>query len=74
MRCRSVSQGGTGYWAIHILTPESERTTHYFFSGVRFGVPTDDPAKNQEINEKVTAMRRFAFEQQDAPIIEANSG
>ena len=62
---------GVGYHAIHILTPETERTTHYFFTGVRFGSRTTDEALNREISAKVEAMRRFAFEEQDAPIIEA---
>ena len=29
---------GTGYHAIHLLTPENERSTHYFFTAVRWGV------------------------------------
>src|ERR1700757_4166889 len=28
---------GTGYHAIHLLTPENARSTHYFFTAVRFG-------------------------------------
>ena len=62
---------GTGYHAIHMLTPESERTTHYFFTAVRFGVKTTDEAQNREIQDKIAKMRRFAFVEQDAPVIEA---
>lgn len=62
---------GVGYHAIHILTPETDTTTHYFFTGVRFGSRTDDVAVNREISAKVEVTRRFAFEEQDAPIIEA---
>ena len=62
---------GTGYHAVHLLTPETDRSTHYFFTAVRFGVRTGDDAVNREIQDKIAKMRRFAFEEQDAPVIEA---
>jgi len=62
---------GTGYHAIHLLTPESDRTTHYFFTAVRYNVMTTDDKLNREIQDKIAKMRRFAFEEQDAPVIEA---
>jgi phenylpropionate dioxygenase-like ring-hydroxylating dioxygenase large terminal subunit len=62
---------GTGYHAIHLLTPETDRTTHYFFTAVRFNVKTTDDALNRQIQDKISTMRRFAFEEQDAPVIEA---
>jgi vanillate O-demethylase monooxygenase subunit len=62
---------GTGYHAIHLLTPENERSTHYFFTAVRFGVTTTDEKLNRDLQKKVAEMRRFAFEEQDAPVIEA---
>jgi phenylpropionate dioxygenase-like ring-hydroxylating dioxygenase large terminal subunit len=62
---------GTGYHAIHMLTPENERSTHYFFTAVRFGVMTTDEQLNRDLQEKIAKMRRFAFEEQDAPVIEA---
>jgi vanillate O-demethylase monooxygenase subunit len=62
---------GTGYHAIHMLTPETDRSTHYFFTAVRFGVKTTDDALNRDIQAKIAQMRRFAFEEQDAPVIEA---
>ena len=62
---------GTGYHAIHMLTPETDRTTHYFFTAVRFNVKTTDDALNRQIQDKISTMRRFAFEEQDAPVIEA---
>jgi phenylpropionate dioxygenase-like ring-hydroxylating dioxygenase large terminal subunit len=64
-------ESGTGYHAIHMLTPETDRTTHYFFTAVRFNVLTTDDALNRQIQDKISTTRRFAFEQQDAPIIEA---
>jgi phenylpropionate dioxygenase-like ring-hydroxylating dioxygenase large terminal subunit len=62
---------GTGYHAIHLLTPENDRSTHYFFTAVRWGVMTTDDKLNRDLQKKVAEMRRFAFEEQDAPVIEA---
>jgi len=62
---------GTGYHAIHMLTPENERSTLYHFTAVRFGVMTTDEKLNRDLQKKVADMRRFAFEEQDAPVIEA---
>jgi vanillate O-demethylase monooxygenase subunit len=62
---------GSGYHAIHLLTPETDRTTHYFFTAVRFGVFSKGDELNRQIQEKIAATRRFAFEEQDAPVIEA---
>jgi vanillate O-demethylase monooxygenase subunit len=67
----AVPESGTGYHAIHMLTPETDRTTHYFFTAVRFNVLTPDDAVNAQIQEKIATTRRFAFEEQDAPVIEA---
>jgi phenylpropionate dioxygenase-like ring-hydroxylating dioxygenase large terminal subunit len=62
---------GTGYNAVHLLTPETDRTTHYFFTAVRYNVQTTDETLNLEIQDKIAKMRRFAFLEQDAPVIEA---
>lgn len=61
---------GTGYHGIHMLTPEDEQSTHYFFTAVRWGVKTDDETNRQQ-RDRVGKLRRFAFEEQDAPVIEA---
>lgn len=62
---------GTGYHAVHMLTPETDHTTHYYFTAVRFGLRTNDDALNRELQANIARMRRFAFEEQDAPIIAA---
>jgi vanillate O-demethylase monooxygenase subunit len=67
----AVPESGTGYHAIHMLTPETDRTTHYFFTAVRFNVQTTDDTLNRQIQDKISTTRRFAFEEQDAPVIEA---
>lgn len=62
---------GTGIHALHMLTPETEHSTHYFFTAVRFGLRTTDAAANRAIQEKIAQQRRYAFEIEDAPVIEA---
>jgi vanillate O-demethylase monooxygenase subunit len=64
-------EAGSGYHAIHLLTPETDRTTHYFFTAVRFGVYSKGDELNRQIQGKIAETRRFAFEEQDAPVIEA---
>ena len=43
---------GTGYHAVHLLTPETDRSTHYFFTAVRCGVRTPDDKLNRDLQEK----------------------
>jgi vanillate O-demethylase monooxygenase subunit len=64
-------EAGSGYHAIHLLTPETDRTTHYFFTAVRFGVYSKGDELNRQIQGKIAETRRFAFEEQDAPMIRA---
>jgi vanillate O-demethylase monooxygenase subunit len=67
----AIPESGTGYHAIHMLTPETDRTTHYFFTAVRFNVLTAGDGLNAQIQDRIATARRFAFEQEDAPVIEA---
>jgi vanillate O-demethylase monooxygenase subunit len=67
----AAPESGTGYHAVHMLTPEHERSTLYHFTAVRFGVMTTDETLNRELQDKIARMRRFAFAEQDAPVIEA---
>jgi len=52
--------------AVHIMTPETESTTHYFFGSARSFRP-EDAALNEQIRTGVTA----AFAYQDKPVLEA---
>jgi phenylpropionate dioxygenase-like ring-hydroxylating dioxygenase large terminal subunit len=67
----AAPESGTGYNAIHMLTPENERSTLYHFTAVRFGVMTTDDKLNRDLQKKIADLRRFAFAEQDAPVIEA---
>jgi Vanillate O-demethylase oxygenase C-terminal domain len=59
-----------GYYGIHFLTPETERTTRYHFTAVRWNVLTDESV-NGQTRERISVMRRYAFAEQDGPVIEA---
>lgn len=61
---------GTGYYGVHLLTPETKTTTHYHFTAVRWGIRTE-PSADEAIRDRLTEMRRFAFEAQDVVMIEA---
>jgi len=62
---------GTGYLAIHLLTPETERSTHYRYSAVRWNVMTEGAELNEQIRQKIKELRTFAFAEQDGPVVEA---
>jgi len=63
-------ESGTGYFALHFLTPETDRTTHYHYTAARWNVLTDDE-RNKEVRDLIYKMRTFAFADQDVPVIEA---
>jgi len=69
-RVGEPKETGTGYLALHFLTPETEKTTHYHYQAARWGVRTDDET-NQELRDLIYKMRTFAFADQDVPVIEA---
>ena len=54
-----------------MLTPETESSTHYFFTAVRWNVRTPDEAVNRQMQAKIAELRRYAFEAEDAPVVEA---
>jgi len=55
------------YYGIHILTPETERTTHYHFAAA---LPSGTRLSDEEAT-RFAQMRRFAFEEQDKPMLDA---
>ncbi|MGH1505513.1 MAG: Rieske 2Fe-2S domain-containing protein [Acidimicrobiales bacterium] len=53
----------------HLLTPIDERTVRYHICAVQLGnVP---PVADDEVSETLSRLRRFAFEEQDRPMVEA---
>jgi phenylpropionate dioxygenase-like ring-hydroxylating dioxygenase large terminal subunit len=51
--------------AVHIMTPATQSSTHYFYSNTR-SFATDNVA----VTEAIAKALRYAFEQQDKPMIE----
>jgi vanillate O-demethylase monooxygenase subunit len=60
---------GTGYYAAHLLTPETATSTNYLFSAVRQNVHNGKPP-TPEIAAKIGELRRFIFQTQDKVMIE----
>ena len=59
-------EDGLHFPSAHLLTPETERSTHYFFANARNFLVDDDA-----FNDVVLAVFRQAFGEEDRPIIEA---
>jgi phenylpropionate dioxygenase-like ring-hydroxylating dioxygenase large terminal subunit len=70
-RLGASREDGTGIYGAHLVTPETETTTHYHFSSSRWNVLTQGDDVNAGIRESLSQIRRFAFEEQDGPLIEA---
>jgi phenylpropionate dioxygenase-like ring-hydroxylating dioxygenase large terminal subunit len=64
-------EAGAGIISAHLLTPETRTTTHYYFSAARTRVTPEEEDENAEVLAEFSRVRRFAFEEQDAPIIAA---
>lgn len=67
-----TSPGGTrddGAWfyGIHLLTPETDSTTHYHFASARPPGSVVDP----DLDAELARCRRVAFADQDKPIVDA---
>lgn len=60
---------GTGYHGVHMITPQDHGSTHYFFTAARWNSKTE-PAADEAERERIARMRRFAFQEQDAVVIE----
>jgi phenylpropionate dioxygenase-like ring-hydroxylating dioxygenase large terminal subunit len=61
---------GSGYYGIHLLTPETATTTHYLFSSVRRRLYSDT-SQDESIRAEIARLRRMAFEGQDEPMLAA---
>jgi phenylpropionate dioxygenase-like ring-hydroxylating dioxygenase large terminal subunit len=61
---------GTSVIGIHLLTPETETSTHYHFAAIRVNPPQRSPDEELAIRDEVSKYRRFIFETQDEPMIE----
>jgi phenylpropionate dioxygenase-like ring-hydroxylating dioxygenase large terminal subunit len=55
-----------GSQSLHLFTPETETTTHYFYSGSR-----NYELENQDLTNRFIGALRMVFETEDKPMIEA---
>lgn len=60
---------GTGYFGVHILTPETETTTHYHTCASRWNVMPGSEA--EQTRRELADLRLYAFQEQDEPMIRA---
>ncbi|MES2360649.1 MAG: aromatic ring-hydroxylating dioxygenase subunit alpha [Pseudomonadota bacterium] len=58
---------GISFQGIHILSPETDSTTHYFVGAVRAPVSEGE----QQFQQEITQLRMHAFKNQDEPMMEA---
>lgn len=65
----SPRETGTGIYGTHLLTPETRTTTYYHFAAARQNPLPLPPDQQDEIHRKLGEMRRYAFEQQDEPMM-----
>lgn len=61
---------GTGIYGMHFVTPETASTSHYHFAAVRQNPIVWEEPIATEIREKISDLRRYAFEFQDKIVIE----
>lgn len=62
----------SGQLGCHILTPETATTTHYFTAAARQGPLGVVPGEGDEaLKAQIVQMRRFAFKEQDDPMLKA---
>jgi len=64
-------QRGYRIQGAHILTPQTATSTHYHFAAALHLPPDHDHTRNAAIGPELSRIRRYAFEAQDAPIIQA---
>jgi len=60
---------GTGIYGIHLLTPQTERSTLYHFVAIRQNPLPFPEAEKEAIGRKLGELRRYAFAEQDEPMI-----
>lgn len=63
----TTRDNATGYYSVHFITPETEDKTHYFTAACRWNISPE--SQTDEMRIKIADLRRFAFEEQDEPLI-----
>ena len=60
---------GVAVWGAHILTPETERSTHYLWAACR-----DFALEDEELDQSLRTSIKYAFVEEDKPMIEEAQG
>ena len=60
---------GTGIFGTHFLTPETRTSTYYHFAAARQNPLAFPPEQEGDIQQRLADLRRYAFEQQDEPML-----
>jgi vanillate O-demethylase monooxygenase subunit len=62
---------GTGVYAAHLITPETDTTSHYHFAAGRWGLIERPPEEEEVIEKRLAEARKTAFATQDDPMMQA---
>ena len=62
--CGRPAHEGASMWSAHLLTPETDTTTHYFWAAAR-----DSKRDDMDLSEKIRSGIDSAFRNEDGPII-----
>jgi vanillate O-demethylase monooxygenase subunit len=62
---------GTGIRGVHLLTPETATSTHYLFCASRWNPISHGAAIDADVRQRLSDLRRHAFENQDQVILDA---
>jgi vanillate O-demethylase monooxygenase subunit len=67
----STREQGMTVLGTHLLTPSTPGKSYYHFAAVRLRADESPAERDPAVAEQLSALRRFAFEEQDRPILEA---
>ncbi|MET4575934.1 aromatic ring-hydroxylating dioxygenase subunit alpha [Ottowia thiooxydans] len=62
-------ESGTGIFGTHFLTPETRTSTYYHFAAARQNPLPFPSGQEAQIQQTLAELRRYAFEQQDEPMM-----
>ncbi len=62
---------GAGIYGAHLLVPENDHRTRYYFCAARQDLCQDLDDPPEDVARQLGELRQFAFEDQDKPMIEA---
>jgi len=67
----ATREDGAGIYGAHLLVPETAHRTRYYFCAAQQNLCQDLVDPPDDVASRLGELRRFAFEEQDKPMIEA---